>query len=728
MPPKKKKENIVKRCVARVRSIPGRSWEIVIGSVCVFSAVFSSFVIFNIAGKVGNTVRAYLFIPAGSADSSEVAVFGWSFVLLIIFLYFFGVFLLLHIRPISYLRLFAGGALGFFSGAVFFAASFDSAAGGVVGNSLFNFLQDYLALFSFVLIPLGILGSLYILKLFSPRAIIDWLTDRGDETEDGEEEYEEVEEEEEYDEAEDEEEYEEEYDETEDGEEEEYEEEYEEEEKDDKAEKKKKDTKTKSAQAFSKYMAPPLNLLSIERGKGRASNTKMHGQVIARTLKNFRIDIEVEEVTVGPTFTRYAVRPAEGVRLSKITGLQQNLELALAAHPIRIEAPIPGESLVGIEVPNSSRAVVGLRTLLESKGFQSAKGVLPLAIGKTIDGTVFAKSLSKMPHALVAGTTGSGKSVLIHNFILSLLFSYGPHDLRFIFIDPKRVELTLYKGIPHLYTPPITDPKKALQALAWTVAEMERRYELLEEAGARDIGSYNSEVKEGKEHLPFLVVVVDELADLMQNFPREIESNIVRITQKSRAVGIHLIISTQRPSVNIITGVVKANVPVRVALQVASGIDSRTILDSVGAENLIGAGDMLYASAETKKPVRVQSAFIDENEVKGVVDYIVKKNGVAEGVIDVTQKVKGGGSGGAIADGDEEEEELYTDAREIVIQSKKASTSLLQRKLKIGYSRAARLIDLLEKDGVVGPQVGSKPREILVEDDDTYNADEEEDA
>ena len=360
--------------------------------------------------------------------------------------------------------------------------------------------------------------------------------------------------------------------------------------------------------------------------------------------------------------------------------------------------------------------MVGLQTLLKSKEFGRVKNGLGLVIGKTINGAIFAKSLEKMPHILVAGTTGSGKSVLIHNFILSLLFTYGPRDLRFIFIDPKRVELTLYKGIPHLYTDPITDPKKALQALVWITSEMERRYEVLEASRSRDINSYNDTVTGEEEWMPHLVVVIDELADLMQSFPREIEANIVRIAQKSRAVGIHLIISTQRPSVNIITGVVKANIPVRVALQVASSIDSRTILDATGAENLIGAGDLLFSSSESKKPTRAQSAFVTDSEVKKVVQYLLKHNGVAEGIIDINDSKESGGGSTDFGGGDEEDE-YYPEALRIVAEAKKASTSLLQRKLKIGYSRAARLIDMLEENGIVGPQIGSKPREILIESD-----------
>ena len=619
------------------------------------------------------------------------------------------------------------------------AAGADNIAGGVLGSGIFITLQDLLGVFSYVLMPLVLLGALYILKIFSPQAIWEWLNDldfmedddddeEGDEDEDEEQsegdfalrvDEEDDDDDEEGDEDEDEEQsegdfalrvgdddYEEEDDDDDYEEGGEDDEEYEEEESDN----------YEDEDDIIPYIAPPSSLLNAEKGKGQAvSNTKVQSLAIQRTLQNFKIRVEVEEVTVGPSFTRYAVRPAEGIRLSRITSLQQNLELALAAHPIRIEAPIPGQSLIGIEVPNSARAVVGLQTLLKSKEFNRVKDTLGLVIGKTINGSIFAKSLEKMPHILVAGTTGSGKSVLIHNFILSLLFNYGPRDLRFIFIDPKRVELTLYKGIPHLYTDPVTEPKKALQALTWIVSEMERRYEVLEAHRARDINAYNESTKPGEEHLPYLVVVIDELADLMQSFPREIEANIVRIAQKSRAVGIHLIISTQRPSVNIITGVVKANIPVRIALQVASSIDSRTILDATGAENLIGAGDLLFSSSENKKPVRAQSAFVTDAEVKKVVAYLLKHNGLAEGIIDITQNKETGGT--TDFGGGDDEDELYPEALRIVAEAQKASTSLLQRKLKIGYSRAARLIDMLEENGIVGPQIGSKPRDILVESD-----------
>ena len=699
---------------------------IFVGIVCLLVALFFTLVIFNTAGSFGEWVRGYLFMTADNTP----AFLGWSFITLIILLTTYGIYLCFAKEPISYLRLIPGGALVIAILAALFTAGSDEIAGGILGSKIFIFLQSMLGVFSYVLMPLVLLSALYILKIFSPIAIWEWLNDLDfmdneeddkDEDEDskdedeyeyeegGEDEYEEDEEDEDEDEESDEEDEEGGEDEDEDSEDEDDEEEI--------------YADEPVNEDIVPYSAPPFALLNAEKGKGQAaSNTRVHALAIQRTLQNFKINVEVEEVIVGPSFTRYSVRPAEGVRLSRITSLQQNLELALAAHPIRIEAPIPGKSLIGIEVPNFARAVVGLQTLLKSKEFTRVKDALGLVIGKTINGSIFAKSLEKMPHILVAGTTGSGKSVLIHNFILSLLFNYGPRDLRFIFIDPKRVELTLYKGIPHLYTDPITDPKKALHALAWIVTEMERRYELLEARRARDISSYNQITENQEEHLPYLVVIIDELADLMQSFPREIEANIVRIAQKSRAVGIHLIISTQRPSVNIITGIVKANIPVRIALQVASSIDSRTILDATGAENLIGAGDLLFSSAENKKPVRAQSAFVTETEVKKVVGYLLKHNGVAEGIIDITKNQDTGGStdfGGS----DNDEDELYPEALRIVAEARKASTSLLQRKLKIGYSRAARLIDMLEENGIVGQQVGSKPREILVGDDSDGGSD-----
>ncbi len=390
------------------------------------------------------------------------------------------------------------------------------------------------------------------------------------------------------------------------------------------------------------YTPPPLSLLERDKGRPGVGDIKGNANIIKRTLANFGIVVELDEISIGPSVTRYAIKPAEGVRLQKIMTLQQNLELALAAHPVRIEAPIPGKSLVGIEVPNSTKVTVGLGTLLEAHEFADSPKPLLVALGRDIAGGSHFGNIAKMPHMLIAGATGSGKSVTIHAIITSLLYRAGPQQLRFLMIDPKRVELTLYNKLPHLLSPVITDPKKAIMALRWAGREMERRYNILEENRVRDIDSYhqnvltpaleklrkNGEPEEGvpvPEAMPYIVVVIDELADIMQTYPRELEAAIVRLAQMSRAVGIHLLLSTQRPSVNVITGLIKANVPSRLALQVASQIDSRTILDQGGAEKLLGAGDMLYLGGDMGKPVRLQSAFISENEVKKVTDFICQK-------------------------------------------------------------------------------------------------------
>jgi DNA segregation ATPase FtsK/SpoIIIE, S-DNA-T family len=473
---------------------------------------------------------------------------------------------------------------------------------------------------------------------------------------------------------------------------------------------------------------PPLSLLEKDKGKPGVGDIKANANLIKRTLANFGIIVEMDEISIGPTVTRYALKPAEGVKLTKIIGLQQNLELALAAHPLRIEAPIPGKSLVGIEVPNTFKATIGLGSLLSEKEYAESDKPLLGALGRDITGISHFGNIAKMPHALIAGATGSGKSVTIHAVITSLLYRNPPDNLKFIMIDPKRVELTLYNKIPHLLTPVITDAKKAILALKWAAKEMDRRYDILEKNSVRDIDSYHKNVlapslkkspddPDAPETMPYIVVIIDELADLMQMYPRELEASIVRLAQMSRAVGIHLILSTQRPSVNVITGLIKANIPTRVALQVASQIDSRTILDAAGAEKLLGAGDMLYQSGDMAKPVRIQSAYISEGEVKKVVKYLADEyaDELNTGIDFTTENTSNSIFSASLEDGgdDGDDDELYEEAKSTVLAAGKASTSFLQRKLRVGYARAARLIDLLEERGVIGPGSGAKPRDVI---------------
>ncbi|MDO8481826.1 MAG: DNA translocase FtsK [bacterium] len=476
------------------------------------------------------------------------------------------------------------------------------------------------------------------------------------------------------------------------------------------------------------YIPPPISILSKNKGKPEVGDVKANMNIIKRTLQNFGIQVEMDEVSIGPTVTRYAMKPAEGVRLSKIVTLQSNLELALAASPIRMEAPIPGKSLVGIEVPNISRTTLGLAPLLSDTIFTQSDKPLLVALGRSITGSPHFADLARMPHILVAGTTGAGKSVAIHGLIVSLLYRCGPERLRFIMIDPKRVELTLYNSIPHLLTPVITDAKKAILAIKWLAKEMERRYNILEAEAVRDISSYHENVvalalekrrKNGGEDLlpeamPYIVVIIDELADMMSLYPRELESGIVRLAQMSRAVGIHLILSTQRPSVKVITGLIKANIPARVALQVASQVDSRTILDMGGAEKLLGAGDMLFLSGEMSKPRRIQAPFISETEVKKVVEYVAKFEEGLPSEIDFTDtRATDVLFSSTINESEGDDDELYQEAKRAVLEAGKASTSYLQRKFRVGYARAARLIDMLEERGVIGPGDGAKPREII---------------
>jgi len=495
------------------------------------------------------------------------------------------------------------------------------------------------------------------------------------------------------------------------------------------------------------YTPPPLELLGRDSGKPGAGDIKANSNIIKRTLSNFGIEVEMDEISIGPSITRYALKPAEGVKLSRIVALQNDLALSLAAHPLRVEAPIPGKSLVGIEVPNSVKTTVRLGSLLADQNFAKSDKPLLVAMGKDITGAVTFTDVAKSPHLLIAGTTGSGKSVTIHALIISLLYRNAPSNLRFIMIDPKRVELTLYNNTPHLLTPVITNPKKAILALKWAAKEMDRRYDILEAEAARDIKSYHENVynpaldkynsalgrsasggKSGQldppslpEAMPYIVIVIDELADIMSSYPRELESAIVRVAQMSRAVGIHLILSTQRPSTEVITGLIKANIPSRVALQVPSQIDSRTIIDMPGAEKLLGAGDMLYLSGETSKPVRLQSAFVSEAEVKKVVSFISGHNESPTETSALEIAAEGGegfSAGGGPASGwndetSDDDDELFEQAKEIVQKIGRASSSLLQRKLKVGYARAARLLDMLEERGVVGAGSGAKPREVF---------------
>lgn len=482
------------------------------------------------------------------------------------------------------------------------------------------------------------------------------------------------------------------------------------------------------------YAPPPLSLLSKDKGTPDVGDVKANSITIKRTLKKFNIDVEMDAVTIASSVTRYAIKPAEGVKLEKIVGLQTNLEYALAASPIRIEAPIPGKSLVGIEVPNKKKQTIGLASLFASPEYTDSPKPLLTALGKSINGEALFADVARMPHGLIAGTTGSGKSVAIHNVIISLLFRNSPDQLRFIMVDPKRIELTLYNGIPHLLTPVITDAKKVIMALKWSIKEMERRLDILQHAKVQNIATYHDTVyhpakkkfeekgspeeerDELPEPLPYIVIFIDELADLMTTYPKELEACIVRLAQMSRAVGIHLILSTQRPSVNVITGLIKANVPTRIALNVASQIDSRTILDQAGAEKLLGKGDMLFLSNESPKPVRLQSAFVTNEEVMRVVNYLKDLASIQS--LDTINLDPSGDKADpnalfASSVDDDDDDDLYEDARVAVLEAGKASTSYLQRKLRVGYGRAARLIDMLEERGVVGPADGSKPRPVI---------------
>lgn len=462
------------------------------------------------------------------------------------------------------------------------------------------------------------------------------------------------------------------------------------------------------------YKLPPVSLLtkvgSTDQSddlKSIKSNTKK----LQSTLKSFGVNATVENVNLGPSVTKYELRPAVGVKVSRITHLADDLALALAAKDIRIEAPIPGKSLIGIEVPNRRITTVGFRDMVEAVLAHHDKP-LEVALGRTVTGEVMTADLTKMPHLLIAGATGSGKSVAINVIITSILLNAKPHQVKFLMIDPKKVELSVYNGIPHLLSPVVSDPKKAARSLGKVVAEMERRYELFAHFGIRNIKGYNAQVKDHPEdenhhYLPLILVIVDELSDLMMTVSKDVEDAIVRIAQMGRAAGIHMILATQRPSVDVITGLIKANVPSRIAFAVSSGVDSRTILGTNGAEKLLGRGDMLFQPIDQNKPTRVQGAFISDHDVEAIVDYIKK-----EAPANYDEKMVVSDAEIKQAENQEEQDSLFPEAVKFVVQEQKASTSLIQRRFRIGYNRAARIIDDMEQQGYIGPANGSKPREV----------------
>ncbi len=478
------------------------------------------------------------------------------------------------------------------------------------------------------------------------------------------------------------------------------------------------------------YIPPPLTLLNEYNSgdvKAAAAEQASVSEHLVEILRSFGVETRVVDVNHGPTVTRYELQPKAGVKISKITSLADDIALNLAAAGVRIEAPIPNKAAVGIEVPNRQSAVVGVREIIESAAFSASKSSLTVSLGRDIGGNVVVTDIAKMPHGLIAGATGSGKSVCINSFIISMLYKSSPDDVKFLMIDPKVVELNVYNGIPHLLVPVVTDPRKAAGALGWAVSEMEKRYRMFADRGVRDLAGYNKLVETLKDEpevtkLPQIVIIVDELADLMITAPKEVEDSINRIAAKARAAGMHLLIATQRPSVDVVTGVIKANIPTRIAFSVSSQIDSRTILDSAGAEKLLGRGDMLFDPVGASKPRRLQGCFVSDEEVERVVEY-VKKSASADyddSVMDeierqaVMGKQKGAQAQNAQSEEGDDADSMLDDAIRVVVEAGQASTSLLQRRLKLGYSRAARIIDQMEERGVVGPYEGSKPRKVLI--------------
>jgi len=474
-----------------------------------------------------------------------------------------------------------------------------------------------------------------------------------------------------------------------------------------------------------RYQVPPLSLLSDSYAEDKTDtklNIEENVKTLERTFTNFGINAKVVGVIHGPTVTRYEIHPAPGVKISKITNLSNDIALSFAVASVRIEAPIPGKNAVGIEVPNRKRINVYLKEILQSSEFQNGKYKLPIALGIDIGGKPIIADLTELPHLLIAGATGSGKSVCINNIILSILYKLSPEKVKFLMIDPKRVELNIYNGIPHLLIPIITDTSQAIKVLNWTISEMEKRFKIFAEAGVRNLEGYNEYVRNinnDTEPLPYIIIVIDELADLMLTSPVKAEESLCRLAQMTRATGIHLIIATQRPSVDIITGSIKVNFPSRIAFAVSTQVDSRTILDVNGAEKLLGNGDMLFSPVGASKPIRAQGAFVVEKEIRNVVSYLIKYSPSSEYEQEVLEYKK---SKDLLRETEEDEEdELFNEAISIIINSKQASISILQRKLRIGYTRAARLIDVMEKKGIVGPYDGRNPRKILISNEEYLN-------
>ena len=470
------------------------------------------------------------------------------------------------------------------------------------------------------------------------------------------------------------------------------------------------------------YEFPPVEILKqgtskpVKGGKKALTDTATKLQ---RTLYSFGVSAKVENVSVGPAITRYELKPAEGVRVSKIAKLSDDIALNLAAESIRIEAPIPGKQAVGIEIPNVEKEIVHFRDVVESKEFKDAESKLSMGLGKNIAGEIVIANIGKMPHVLIAGSTGSGKSVCINTLIASILYKAKPSEVRLLMVDPKVVELSVYNGIPHLLIPVVTDPKKAAGALAWAVQEMENRYASFAEKGVRDLKGYNEALaKDGEEgKLPQIVIIIDELADLMMVAAKEVEDSICRLAQKARAAGMHLVIATQRPSVDVITGIIKANIPSRIAFAVSSQIDSRTILDMAGAEKLLGKGDMLFYPIGASKPVRVQGAFVSDGEVEKIVDFIKSSTGETAYNDDIIEQIENSNKSDREVDEDKEDDdcdEYLMDAIDTVVEIGQASTSFIQRRFKVGYARAGRIIDQMEARGIISEYEGSKPRKVLI--------------